>query len=233
MDRVLLTPVYVLHTRPFRNTSLLVDFFSQEYGLVSVVARSARGPKSRYQGQLQLFTPMLAAWFGKHELKTLTQLELQGMPHQLHQKALFSAFYINELISRVLQKEDPHPSLFLHYQNALQRLEENKDIETVLRLFEKRLLEALGFGLPLQYEAQTHQLLRDDLHYDFLPAQGFVQNEKGVFSGRVLHAIAAEDFSTAETLLATKRLMRLALIPVLGNKPLHSRELFANSASSL
>lgn len=232
MNRIELTPVYVLHTYPFRNTSLIAELFSEAHGRLSVVARSARGQKSRYQGQLQLFTPILASWMGNHELKMLTQIELQGMQHILNQKALFSGFYLNELLLRVLHKEDPHPGLFFYYQQSLQQLQQGP-IEPVLRLFEKKLLDELGFGLPLQFEAETHLPLDESVFYDFIPSQGFYRAEQGAFSGVDLLSIASENFKAETTLQAAKRLMRLALRPVLGEKPLNSRELFAISSVTL
>ncbi|PIZ04296.1 MAG: DNA repair protein RecO [Gammaproteobacteria bacterium CG_4_10_14_0_8_um_filter_38_16] len=231
MHRVDLTPVYVLHTRPFRNTSLIVELFSQVYGRVAVIAKSARGPKSRYRGQLQLFTPMLAAWFGNHELKTLMQIELNGMPLQLNQKPLFCGFYFNELLMRLLHKEDPHPKLFETYHQSLCRLEKNDAMPVVLRLFEKKLLEDLGYGLPLMREAKTNAVIHTDFFYEFIPQQGFflvdhTQDEKHIFSGRILKNISQDDFQDTLTQASAKRLMRLALIPLLGEKPLHSRALF-------
>lgn len=231
MHRVDLTPVYVLHTRPFRNTSLIVDLFSQTHGRVTAVARNARGPKSRYQGQLQLFTPMLASWVGNHELKTLGAVELNGMSVQLNQNPLFCGFYCNELLVKLLHKEDPHSALFDCYELSLRRLEKNDSIPAVLRYFEKKLLEDLGYALPLSYEARSHEVIRSDAYYQFVPNQGFFRSDavddvQYSFSGRVLLGIAAEQFDDDAVLLAAKRLMRMALSVVLGNQPLNSRDLF-------
>lgn len=231
MHRIDLTPVYVLHTRPFRNTSLLVELFSEIRGRISVVARSARGPKSRYQGQLQLFTPMLASWSGHHELKMLGNMELNGMPLQLNNKPLFCGFYFNELLMRLLHKEDPHPKLFAFYHDALCRLERGDLITQVLRTFEKKLLEDLGYGLPLTREAKTQAVIQRDVYYRFVPNQGFfpcdsASNSHTYFLGADLMAIAAEQFDTESVAFSAKRLMRLALSGLLGNKPLNSRELF-------
>src|SRR3989338_5229515 len=115
--KVELNPAFILHTRPFRNTSLLVYFFTQEHGRVSTVAKNARGPKSRFRGQLQLFSPMSVSFLGQHELKTLTQADIYGMPFQLNQTALFCGFYLNELLMRLLHPEDPYPKLFALYQD--------------------------------------------------------------------------------------------------------------------
>lgn len=232
MHRIELTPIYILHTRPFRNTSLLVDLFSKEHGRVSVVAQNARGLKSRYRGQLQLFTPMLASWSGRHELKTLGQIELSGSPITLNQQALFCGFYLNELLVRLLHKEDPHPALFDYYHAALCDLEKNSLIPAVLRYFEKKLLEDLGYALPLLFEAKSHRAIESNHYYHFIPNQGFfVETDVPstsvlLFAGKDLLAIAAEEFHEESVLLSSKRLMRSALSVLLGNQPLHSRELF-------
>jgi DNA repair protein RecO (recombination protein O) len=231
MHRIDLTPVYVLHTRPYSNTSLIVDLFSKTYGRISVVARSARGPKSRYHGQLQLFTPMLASWSGRHELKALGNIELNGMPLQLNDKPLFCGFYFNELLVRLLHKEDPHPTLFDIYHDSLCCLEKGDLIAPVLRLFEKKLLEDLGYGLPLTREVKTGLPIQSDAYYQFIPNQGFfkcdaVSDEKNIFLGKALIAISMEKLDDELCLQSAKCLMRLALMHLLGNKPLNSRTLF-------
>lgn len=231
MHRIELTPVYVLHTRPFRNTSLIVELFSEQYGRVAAVARSARGPKSRYRGQLQLFTPILASWYGRHELKSLREIELGGMPIELNQKPLFCGFYFNEILMRLLAKEDPHPRLFQTYQQCLQNLSAGLDLPSVLRIFEKTLLNELGYALPLTAESTTDAPIQPDCFYAFSPQHGFSRSEinthnSGHFSGKTLLAMHAEDFSAQETAAAAKRLMRIALKHLLGEQVLRSRELF-------
>ena len=223
MQRIDLTPVFILHTRAFRNTSLIVELFSQTHGRIAAVARSARGPTSRYRGQLQCFTPMLVSWSGDHELKTINQIELNGMPMQLNHTALFCAFYLNELLMRVLQKEDPHPDVFFLYHDTLIALQKNEQTERILRLFEKRLLSALGYGLPLiNLDAASY--------YSFLPNQGFTLCERtsstSVFSGADLLAFAQETLDTPHHLQSAKRLIRQAFQPLLGANPLKSRLLF-------
>ena len=224
-----LTPIYILHTRPFRNTSLLVDAFSEIHGRISLVAKSARGPKSRYQGQLQLFTPIAANWSGKFELKSLNKMELVGMPLQLNQQALFSGFYLNELLVRLLQKEDAYPKLFYLYQDTLQALEEGHAIEMTLRKFEKNMLAILGYGLPISRDAKTGFPIDADKYYDYYPQHGFrcqLQPNAQSFLGNDLMAMANDCFESESVLQASKRLMRMALAPLLGDKPLQSRSFF-------
>ena len=110
-NRVTLEPTYILHRRAYSNTSYIIDFFTRTHGRVSAVARSARGPKSRYRGKLELFVPMLVTWTGKYELKNLGEVEFCQPPIDLQGNALLCAFYLNELLVKCLQREDPHPQL--------------------------------------------------------------------------------------------------------------------------
>jgi len=220
MNRIDLTPIYVLHTRPFRNTSLLVDLFSEKYGRVSVVARSARGLKSRYQNKLQLFTPLLASWFGNRELKSLGNIEFNGTPLRLNHQNLFCAFYLNELLMRVLHKEDSYSQLFGYYHDALISLENNHDITKILRLFEKRLLTALGYAFHFEK-------IISDRYYHFDYQHGFVVcDDPSKFLGSDLIFISEENFCSEKVLHSAKKLMRLALAPLIGNNPLNSNIFF-------
>ncbi|MBS0349881.1 MAG: DNA repair protein RecO [Proteobacteria bacterium] len=224
MIRVLLEPVFVLHQRPYQNSSLIVELFSQQFGRVCVLARSARGPKSRFQGFLQPFAPLLASWSGRRELMHLNALELSGSPLNLNGQALFCGFYLNELLLRLLQKEDPEPSIFFDYRAALTDLEKSNHIAVVLRRFEKRLLHNLGYGLNLKVDSQEF--------YRWTPSDGLSRYEKqgdiepNVFSGRSLLALQQEQWDHPEDLLAAKQLMRLVLKSHLGGKPLKSRDCF-------
>lgn len=221
MKRILLEPVFILHHRPYQNSSLIVEFFSQQHGRISAVARSARGPKSRFKGHLQIFSPLLVSWSGRHELMNLNQVELHGLSYQLAGQALLCAFYLNELLLRLLPRDDPYPEIFADYQAALQGLEQQANVSIVLRRFEKRLLEHLGYGLS--YHVYAHE------YYQWLPDHGFLRCEpdshEQFFSGRSILALQSEDWDNPEDLISAKRLMRLVLSRHLGNKPLKSREL--------
>ena len=138
-QKVLLQPCYVLHMRAYRDTSLLLELFSLEHGRISAVARSARGPKSRFKGILQQFVPLLLSWQGRAELMNLSGAEGNGMPHYLTGDALLCGIYLNELLMRLLHRHDAHPGLFTAYQQALVGLQQNQQ-QITLRLFEKRLL---------------------------------------------------------------------------------------------
>jgi DNA repair protein RecO (recombination protein O) len=223
---------YVLHTRLYRDTSLLVEFFAEELGRLTAVARGARGQKSPFRGVLQPFNRLLIDTVGKHELQTLRQAEPVAPVQPLKQQALFCGFYLNELLMRVLIRHDPYPELFHAYANTLVKLGDHNP-QTILRIFEKKLLRELGYGLQVSHEYQTQNLVRPDQWYYYDPEQGVTkmthqqqQSHGHIFVGQSLLDLAQEQWGDANSLHDAKRLMRLALAPWLGNKPLKSRELF-------
>lgn len=221
-SRVTLHPIFILHTRPFRDTSLLIDALSKDHGRISLLARGVRTSKTRLRGILQPFVPLLMSWSGNTELVSMSKVEAVGLPYHLKAKALVSGFYLNELMMRLLHRYDPHPDLYSAYEQALMGLQDNQNTEGVLRLFEKSLLNELGYGLQPNIIA--------DGWYQFIPGRGLVQccvsPSENIFSGKNLLALFAEIFDDAEVLRDAKRLMRLALQSLLGERTLKSRELF-------
>lgn len=229
--RIQLQPAFILHHRPYRETSLLLDVFSQEHGRISLIAKGVRKNRSTWRGLLQLFFPLLLSWQGKTELMTLSGAEPQSTPMQLQAGYLLSGFYLNELLMRLLPKHDPHPQLYTIYHHTLLELERGNSQQKHLRLFEKKLLEELGYGLQLKSTIPEDKAFQADRNYRFHPEQGFElcedsENSVLIFSGKSLLALAAEQLDDAETLRDVKRLMRLALGTLLGSQPLHSRKLF-------
>ncbi len=227
--RVTLEPVFVLHSRPYRNSSLIVELFSMRHGRIAALARSARGPRSRYQGRLQLFSPLLVSWSGRSDLKSLNQMEPQGQSYLLEGNALLCAFYLNELLLKLLRHEDPYLELYQRYQTILGLLESERQFEPSLRYFEKQLLQDIGYGLPLKCDVATGQDIIEDCFYRYIIERGFVASEPSddvfVFPGNMLKKLAQETLTTEDELRFAKRLMRMALSCHLGNKPLHSRKL--------
>jgi len=226
--RILLQPAFILHQRPYRETSLLLDLLTQDYGRISLIARGVRKPRSSLRGLLQPFNPLLVSFQGKSELMTLLTAEANGPPQKLVGTCLLAGFYLNEVLTRVLQKQDPHPELYTIYRDTLLELQRPALQEKTLRLFEKKLLAELGYGLAL------HQPNLDaNKRYRYLPEHGFIacnENETEphamIFSGKSLLAMMLDNFDDEETLKDAKKLMRLSLAPLLGSKPLHSRKLF-------
>ncbi len=232
--RVELQIGYVLHTRPYRDNSLLVEFFSRDYGRVSLVARGAKGRKTRggsVAALLQLFQAVSCAWTGRGELKTLTGCESPGPSTGLAGKALFSGLYVNELLVRLLHHEDPHQGLFDRYHQVVQELGASLDEELVLRGFEFALLEQLGYGFALDLDGRSGEPLASECWYHYHPDYGLVQAAELVndrqprYQGCDLQDIA-QGISGAAGRKCAKQLMRQALATHLGEKPLRSRELF-------
>ena len=233
-SRVALQPAYVLHTQPFQNTSLLVDFFTMDCGRVRAVAKGARSAKSKYRSALQLFQPLLVSLSGRGELKTLTGLECSLGAIALEGQRLFSGMYINELLARLLLNHVEHKQLYLAYQDTLVALQGSVDMQLLLRQFELCLLSELGYGINLESDCRSHIAIDADDSYLFTPDVGFEKlieaeqaNAARVYSGS--HIVALRDFDLSDTDVAktAKRLLRTALAAHLGGKPLHSRSLFS------
>lgn len=227
--RTELTPAYVLHGRNYRETSVLLEVLSREYGRVGLVARGARGGRSRLRGVLRPFLPLLVSWSGRGELGTLTGAEADG-PVRLPEGAMLAGgFYLNELLIRLLARNDPHPALFDAYDRALVRMSERGTVEPALRVFETRLLSELGYALLLSRESGGEPVRRDRL-YRYHLEEGPVAVPRitdgmlGVH-GETLLAMAAEDYANERVLAEAKQLNRAALSQYLGGRPLRSRDL--------
>lgn len=176
-QRVLLQPAWVIHRRPFRNTSLLVDLFCRDHGRVTAVARGARRGKSRWQGLLQPFQPVRVSFSGRGAVKTLTAAESADAPITMAGERLFSGFYINELLSHLLHDHVEHPRLHQVYEETLAALaSRDSPLEATLRRFELELLAELGYALNLRTDSR-HQAIEADKRYRYLPDVGFEEAE--------------------------------------------------------
>lgn len=230
---VLLQPAYILHTRAYRDTSLLLDLFSPEYGRVSAVARGVKSARARFKGLLQPFVPLLVSWVGRTELLTLTGAESHAAPHYLSANSLLCGIYVNELLVRLLHRYDPHPNLYRIYQHTLTQLGQGQTVQPALRIFEKELLSELGYALQLDRESFSDSAIAPEQFYYFDPKQGLsrctehlADNSPYVFSGESLLAFHSNDFLDEKYQRDAKRLLRIALGHLLGDKPINSRELF-------
>lgn len=225
-------PAFVLHHRAYRDSSLLVELLCRDHGRVGAVARGARRPSSRLRGVLQPFQPLLVSWTGRGELVTLTAAEIDTVLPGLGREALMSAFYASELVLRLTVRHDPVPGVYRAYAHALTELAHGAAVEPLLRLFERRLIETLGYGLNLEVEAATGEPVVPERWYS-------VDREAGPrrcrgegrapceVPGRALLALARGRLTTAEELRYAKRLMRYVLDGHLGPRPLRSREVRA------
>jgi DNA repair protein RecO (recombination protein O) len=226
-QRVQLTRAYVLHQRPFRDTSLIVEVFARDYGRMTVFARAARGPRSRF-ALLQPFRALLLSWSGRGEAPALTGAENAEGQAGLPAASLMSAFYLNELLLKLVTRHDPHPELFDQYQATLALLCDRQAEQAALRQFEARLLEFIGYGLNLAAEADTGHPLRPEGFYHFQPGvHGVVIAEPGsagAIAGSVLQRLArGEAFESDAQLRQARTLMRAALDHCLEGRELHTR----------
>ncbi len=221
---------FVLHRKAYSETSLLAELFTEETGRLTVLAKGARAKRSALKGILQPFTPLLLCWSGRSELKTLTKVEPAAIALPLQQTALYSGFYVNELLCRVLEPETGYPHLFQDYLRCLTGLASAEHlIEPSLRHFEFQLLQTLGYGVDFCHCAGSGELVDENMTYRYREEKGFIASlikDNLTFYGRELLAFDARQFHDSATLQAAKRFTRIALKQYLGNKPLKSRELF-------
>ena len=217
-------PAYVLHSRAYRETSALVDFLTPQ-GRLRAVLRRARGKAG---SQARPFVPLEVEFRGRGELKTVGRLDSVGVASWLSGDALFSGLYLNELLIRLLPAEDPHPALFEHYAATLPALAAGRPLEPLLRAFEWRLLDELGYAFALDQDVNGEPLVIDGLYRLQVDAglERVYLVQPGLFRGEELIAMAEAAWHVPGALSAAKRLMRQALAVHLGAKPLVSRELF-------
>lgn len=224
-------PGFVLHSYPYRETSLIVEVFSRDHGRLGLVAKGARRPMSQLRGVLMAFQPLLIDWSGGGEMKTLVRAEWQGGQPLLGGQALLCAYYLNELLMRLLPREDPHPTLYRAYGDALRALAAGEGQEVILRRFELALLQELGYGLQLDADADGVPV-RPELRYAYIIERGAVPldeygiDDASVVAGRVLLDMARGDFREPETLAGAKALMRRLIQHYLGGQVLQSRRVF-------
>ena len=222
---------YVLHTYPFRETSLVVETFTRAHGRVGMVARGAKRPRSALRGSIMAFQPLGLSWSGRGELRLLLRAEWQGGQPRLQGRALLCGFYLNELLLKLLPREDAHEQLFLDYQTALARLGEEAEPGAVLRRFEKALLRELGYALALDRDSASGAQIEPQGSYAYEPERGPVAingtaHAGLVLSGRTLLDIVRDDYRDPQTLQQAKALMRLLISHRLEQKPLNSRRIF-------
>ncbi len=227
--RVQQQAAFILHHRPFRDSSQILDLISRDHGKLAVVARGSRGARSRLKGVLRPFMPLSMSWIIKSDLGTLTGAEVRGAPLRLTGEALLAGYYVNELVLHFLHRHDPQPDVFDAYADTIQELATSgAAIAAILRQFEMALLRHSGYALNLDYEAGTSRDLGRRQNYDYRVEQGAVpvSRDEGplVFTGETLAAIAAQQFDDSAILRAANRLMREVIAYHLGGKELKSRK---------
>lgn len=232
--RVESQPAYILHVRAWRETSLLLEAFTREFGRVGLVARGVRGARARLsRSALEPLQALRLDWTGRGELQTLTAVEPVGPPHAFHGDELLSAMYANELLVRLTARNDPHPHLFDRYAELLESLSETPSLAWCLRCFERDLLGAIGYALQLETAADTGEPINAARIYDYLPEEGPVSAAEHPGSlcvrGSALLALASGQLPAAEDLGALRRLMRRVIGAHVGERGLQSWRILAGT----
>ena len=225
---------FILHRRPYRETSQLIDLFCQDVGKVSLIFKGGRSGTRMRRGSAQPFTLLQATYFGRGSLKTVKSLEAQTQVVPLIGNRLYMAMYVNELLYRLLQAETACDGLFSAYQDTLISIAGDDEPQIALRNFELTLLETLGYGVNFEQDIYSGELLECGFDYQYQQQAGFfakqaVHNKHHIYSGEQIQAFAYRDFSQPDILLAAKRFCRQALAHLLGGKILHSRALFSGT----
>jgi DNA repair protein RecO (recombination protein O) len=247
-------PAFVLHSYPFRETSLVIEVFTQDFGRVALVARGARRPRSALRGVLLAFQPLLLSWAGKSELRTLHKAEWRGGLPQLKGTALLCGFYLNELMLKLLPRDDPHEQLYQTYYRTLHALCNGGEHAVTLRRFEQQMLKELGYALPLERDVASDEAIQAEATYEFVIGRGPVRSgcytgsthsterilsesipshrSNGIvagnrleLAGQTLLDMARDDYSNPVTMQQSKALMRVLINHYLGSQVLNTRQL--------
>lgn len=226
--RVQQEPGYILHHRPFRDTSQILDVLTRDHGKIALVARGSRGARSRLAGMLRPFLPLRVSWVARSDLGTLTGAETAGPPAGLQGDALLAAYYVNELLLHFLHRFDPQPEIFALYTDVIRALGSRVEVAATLRAFELELLGLLGYAVSLETVAGSDEAIDPDRSYDYRVEQGPVPVSRSagplVFGGAALLGIAARQFDDGDVLKSAGRLLRSVITYHLGGKELRSRK---------
>ena len=233
VERVEMEAAFLLHARLYRESSQILEVFSQQYGRVGLVANGARRPKSKWRGVLRPFQPLRVSWSGRGSLYTLRAAEPSSGPFDISGLSLMSAYYLNELLMLLMHRRDAHPDLFAHYGAALDALVNEDDPEKILRRFEVLLLAEIGYGLVVEADVVDQRPLEAHRRYEYVVDLGPVPVDADntgelVFSGADLLAIGRGEFKDRGQLRDAKRLLRPLLNAALGGKTLKTREVLAS-----
>ncbi|MGH8201443.1 MAG: DNA repair protein RecO [Steroidobacteraceae bacterium] len=224
--RVLLAPGYILHHRPYRDSSRILEVLARDHGRLTLFARGVRGPKPRFGGVLQPFDLLLLTFQVGREAGQLTAVESAESAPPLPADSLMPGFYLNELLLKLTTRHDPVPEVFEDYGRALGGLRTGGRVEAVLRVFEKRLLEAVGYGIDLTAEARTGKAIEADGRYRFEASQGLVpagEGDAGAVAGSSLLALAREDLAAERAVDDARTVLKAALAERLEGQELVTR----------
>ncbi len=227
-------PGYILHRRFYRESSLLVEIFTPYFGRLTLIAKGCRRQKSRIRGLFLPFKPLLLSWSGKGELPILTSIEQSEFCPQLNTSGITCGYYINELILKLLHRHDPHKLLYDKYHKSILALLDKKNPHSLLRIFEKHLLQEIGFGLVLDHDVNSGESIIKDHSYHYFPQKGPVATahcrlnntaDSDIISGSALMALRNEKFESEPDQLQARQLTRLLIDIQLNGKELRSRRI--------
>ncbi len=226
MTKVDLASAFLIHRRPYRDNSLLLDFLTLDHGKIRLIGRGVRQAKAN----IQMFQHLRISYAGKGELKTLSHWEVDDVPRRIKGERLILCMYVNELITRLIHEHDPHPQIFELYQQFVTQMNDLDQPHQywLLRIFENKLLSELGYGLDYAADVDG-DLIQTNKNYSYQPQLGFSQQADGKISGNLLNLLLSERLDgvpNEQQLKVCRNLNRQRLNVLLGNKPLKSRELF-------
>ena len=216
---------FLLHHQNYRESSLIIDVFTQAAGRVSLIAKGVRQQKAQYLGLLRPFTPLNISYIGSGNLKTLCHVEAGQSDPILPGLNTYCGFYLNELLRHFIPAGEPHPDVFLSYLACLQQLKLSHAIEAALRIFETQLLQAIGYGLQLEFDYLNQYAIKVDATYQYDIEQGVTESAEGQIHGATLIAMQQENYTNERQLNEAKVLMRRIIDFYLQGKPLKSRTL--------
>lgn len=227
--RVLAQPAFILHSYPYKETSLIVDVLTRQYGRIALLAKGAKRPHSQLRGVLQTFQPLTISWSGKSDLQTLTAAEWVGGMPPLEKNALLCGFYLNEIVIKLLQRDDPQPLLFDEYVSTINQLAHSEPVAIVLRKFEMNLLKMAGVVNDLSFCAEQRGRVLPDVLYIVDPESGTrpaLESDEGIkVHGKTLIDMQIENYADSTTQAQSKLLMRSLLTHHLHGNPIYTRQI--------
>jgi DNA repair protein RecO (recombination protein O) len=226
-------PAFILHQQNYRESSLIIDALTRDFGRISLIAKGVRKAKSKTAGVLRPFVSLSLSYVGKSDLRMLTDAEILGHTIELTGMAFYCGFYINELVCNFLHKDDPHMEVFQDYQECLSQLAQGTRIEAALRIFELNLMDNIGYGVQLNYDLRREKPMDPDKKYMFNKDDGLVEDLDGQFSGSALKAMEQRRFDDPGVLSEAKLLMRNVIDNHLQGKQLKSRTVINNIVKRL
>ena len=216
---------FLLHQRPYGNSSVMAEMFTLDNGRISVIAKGAKKPKSKFFGVLSPFSKLRITYRGKSELKTLTNVDKEDIFSDSFSKLSYTLLYINELLIKILPQGAPQKELFNLYDKFLLEIKTSNEIDIILRRFEIELLEMLGYGINFINEVDSGQSIDADKLYDFVPELGFKESPNGIFNGKEIISISKLDFENINK-KKFKSLTTMAIGYSLDGGDLKSRQIF-------